>query len=157
GLGFAFEGTTQQSDWWLADVMLTGLEPYDLLHIFWHKDGILAFFPMGGGRWRVIGDLGPATSESHHADPTLAEVQELITHRSTAQPGDPWRVQAHAARQLLDRAQCRRQHGVEQRHPAHGHGRLAEPASPDLAQYCREVRNGVSASRPHRGRHLVGA
>ena len=84
GLGFAFEGTTQQSDWWLADVMLTGLEPHDLLHIFWHKDGILAFFPMGGGRWRVIGDLGPATSDSHHPDPTLAEVQALIAHRSTA-------------------------------------------------------------------------
>ena len=84
GLGFAFEGTTQQSDWWLADVMLTGLEPYDLLHIFWHKDGILAFFPMGSGRWRVIGDRGPATSAAHHPDPMLEEVQALITHRGTA-------------------------------------------------------------------------
>ncbi|HYX01361.1 MAG TPA: FAD-dependent monooxygenase, partial [Reyranella sp.] len=54
GLGFAFEGTTQQSDWCLGDGMISGLEPQDHLHLFWHRDGILAFFPIGGGRWRVI-------------------------------------------------------------------------------------------------------
>ena len=30
----------------------------DRLHIFWHRDGILAFFPIIGDRWRVIADLG---------------------------------------------------------------------------------------------------
>ena len=83
GLGLAFEGSTQDSDWWLADIHITGLEPQDVLHIFWHRDGILAFFPITPGRWRVIGDLGPATSSSHHADPTLDEVQAMITHRGT--------------------------------------------------------------------------
>jgi 2-polyprenyl-6-methoxyphenol hydroxylase-like FAD-dependent oxidoreductase len=83
GLGLAFEGTTQQSDWWLADGMVGGLEPQDVQHIFWHKDGILAFFPIGGGRWRVIGDLGPAKGEGRSPDPTLEEVQALITHRGT--------------------------------------------------------------------------
>src|SRR5262245_22910697 len=83
GLGFAFEGTTQPSDWYLADGMISGLEPRDSLHLFWHRDGILAFFPIGGGRWRVIGDLGPAKSEGHHPDPPLSEVQALITDRGT--------------------------------------------------------------------------
>ena len=63
--------------------MISGLEPQDRLHIFWHKDGILAFFPISAGRWRVIADLGPAKGDGHHADPTLEEVQALITLRGT--------------------------------------------------------------------------
>ena len=60
GLGFAFEGSTLQSHWALADGHIAGLDPTDHLHIFWHRDGILAFFPIGGDRWRVIANLGPA-------------------------------------------------------------------------------------------------
>ena len=80
-LGFSFEGSTQDSDWYLADVHVTGLEPTDMLHIFWHRDGILAFFPITAGRWRVIADLGPATGSGHHPDPTLDEIQAMVAHR----------------------------------------------------------------------------
>ncbi len=83
GLGFTFDGTTQPSDWYLADGHFTGLEPQDRLHIFWHKDGILAFFPITEGRWRVIADLGPAQGDAHCPDPTLQDVQALITLRGT--------------------------------------------------------------------------
>jgi 2-polyprenyl-6-methoxyphenol hydroxylase-like FAD-dependent oxidoreductase len=83
GLGFTFDGTTQPSDWYLADGHITGLDPGDRLHIFWHKDGILAFFPITEGRWRVIADLGPAQGDAHCPDPTLQEVQALITLRGT--------------------------------------------------------------------------
>jgi len=83
GLGFTFDGTTQPSDWYLADGHISGLEPQDRLHIFWHKDGILAFFPITEGRWRVIADLGPAQGDAHCPDPTLQEVQALITMRGT--------------------------------------------------------------------------
>jgi 2-polyprenyl-6-methoxyphenol hydroxylase-like FAD-dependent oxidoreductase len=83
GLGFTFDGTTQPSDWYLADGHVSGLAPQDRLHIFWHKDGILAFFPITEGRWRVIADLGPAGESGHHADQTLQEVQALITLRGT--------------------------------------------------------------------------
>ncbi|HEX9329507.1 MAG TPA: FAD-dependent monooxygenase [Reyranella sp.] len=84
GLGFAFEGSTMDSDWCLADIHVTGLDPQDHLHIFWHRDGILAFFPITPGRWRVIGDLGPATNNGHRADPTLEEIQALVAHRGNA-------------------------------------------------------------------------
>ena len=80
-LGFTFEGSTQDSDWYLADIHVKGLEPTDLLHIFWHRDGILAFFPITPGRWRVIADLGPATGSAHHPDPTLEEIQAMVAHR----------------------------------------------------------------------------
>jgi 2-polyprenyl-6-methoxyphenol hydroxylase-like FAD-dependent oxidoreductase len=83
GLGLLFEGSTLQSDWVLADGHVSGLEPKNMLHIFWHRDGILAFFPMGGDRWRAIADLGPAQGDSHRADPTLEETQALMTHRGT--------------------------------------------------------------------------
>jgi 2-polyprenyl-6-methoxyphenol hydroxylase-like FAD-dependent oxidoreductase len=83
GLGLPFEGTTQPSDWYLADGHITGLDGQDRLHIFWHKDGILAFFPITQGRWRVVADLGPAQADGHHADPTLEEIQKLLTQRGT--------------------------------------------------------------------------
>ena len=83
GLNLTFEGTTQESDWYLADGHINGLEPHDLLHIFWHRDGILAFFPIKEGRWRVIADLGPAKESGRHADPTLEEIQALLVHRSS--------------------------------------------------------------------------
>lgn len=84
GLGFSFEGSTLQSEWSLADGQLRGLEPKDRIHIFWHRDGILAFFPMGGERWRVIADLGEAKDGNHFADPTLEEMQTLIAHRGSS-------------------------------------------------------------------------
>ncbi len=83
GLGFAFEGSTLQSDWALADGHISGLEPADELHIFWHRDGILAFFPIVGDRWRVIADLGPAEGDGRHTDPTLEEIQTLLTRRGS--------------------------------------------------------------------------
>jgi len=83
GLGFAFEGSTLQSHWALADGHVTGLDRQDHLHIFWHRDGILAFFPIVGDRWRVIADLGPAADGELHPDPTLAEINALMAHRGS--------------------------------------------------------------------------
>jgi len=83
GLGFAFEGSTQESQWALADGHISGLEPNDRLHIVWHRDGILAFFPIVGDRWRVVGDLGLAMDGARQDDPTLADINELLAHRGS--------------------------------------------------------------------------
>ena len=83
GLGFAFEGSTLQSHWALADGHITGLAPADHLHIFWHRDGILAFFPIVGDRWRVIANLGPARDGETHPDPTLEEINALMARRGS--------------------------------------------------------------------------
>src|SRR5262245_32138467 len=79
-LGIEFAGTTQPSDWILADLRLTGLTP-DKLDIFWHSKGILAFFPIVGDRYRVVADLGPTEGAGRHGDPSLAEVQALVDAR----------------------------------------------------------------------------
>jgi 2-polyprenyl-6-methoxyphenol hydroxylase-like FAD-dependent oxidoreductase len=84
GLDFSFEGNTLESDWILADGHIPALEPKDRLHIFWHRDGILAFFPIVGDRWRVVADLGAAEGSGHHADPTLVEVNALMAQRGSA-------------------------------------------------------------------------
>src|SRR5262249_24990668 len=81
GLGLAFEGSTQPSEWYLADGHLSGLDGNDKVHIQWDKDGILAFFPIVGDRWRVVADLGPTKDGGHHPDPTLDEIQALLNHR----------------------------------------------------------------------------
>jgi 2-polyprenyl-6-methoxyphenol hydroxylase-like FAD-dependent oxidoreductase len=80
-LGFSFEGSTQMSDWVLADLRLTGPIGEDRILIYWHADGILAIFPMGAGRFRIVADLGPAQREGKRADPTLAEVVALVAER----------------------------------------------------------------------------
>jgi 2-polyprenyl-6-methoxyphenol hydroxylase-like FAD-dependent oxidoreductase len=81
GLGVAFEGETMQSDWVLADGLVHGLDHNDKVQIYWHRDGILAFFPIVGDRCRVVADLGPAQGEGRRADPTVPEVQALLTQR----------------------------------------------------------------------------
>ena len=145
GLGLDFEGTTQPSDWYLADGMISGLEPQDLLHLFWHSDGILAFFPIGGGRWRVIADLGPAKDGGHHADPTLEEVQALIAHRGT--PGivikDPYWL---AAFRINERKVSHYRHGPRlpgrrrRPHPQPGRRPGHEHRHAGRLQSCLEAR-----------------
>src|SRR4051812_6227451 len=83
GLDFAFEGSTLESHWALADGHIRGLAPNDRLHIFWHRDGILAFFPIVGDRWRVVADLGHAKDNDRQPDPTLAEINALLAHRGS--------------------------------------------------------------------------
>jgi 2-polyprenyl-6-methoxyphenol hydroxylase-like FAD-dependent oxidoreductase len=83
GLGFAFEGSTLPSHWALADGHIVGLAPADHLHVFWHRDGILAFFPIVGDRWRVVANLGPAKDGETHPDPTLEEINVLMARRGS--------------------------------------------------------------------------
>jgi 2-polyprenyl-6-methoxyphenol hydroxylase-like FAD-dependent oxidoreductase len=82
GLGMEFTGTTEPSDWLLADARLEGLTP-DKLDLFWNSEGLLAFFPIVGNRYRVIADVGVADSADHRADPTLEEVQALVDQRGS--------------------------------------------------------------------------
>lgn len=80
-LGLGFEGSTQMSDWVLADLKLYGRIGEDSILIYWHADGILAIFPIGGRRFRMVADLGPARQTGPRPDPTLAEVLSLIADR----------------------------------------------------------------------------
>ena len=80
-LGCAFEGDTIGSRFVLADVHVAGLNvPATELAIFWHQDGVVVFFPIAPGRYRIIADTGPWDPAARH-DPTLADIQAIVDQR----------------------------------------------------------------------------
>jgi 2-polyprenyl-6-methoxyphenol hydroxylase-like FAD-dependent oxidoreductase len=82
-LGKEFHGNTMLTDWVLADLHMKGVEGAPAINIFWHADGVLALFPLGGARYRVIADAGEssgAIGEEHRA-PTVEDVQRILDRR----------------------------------------------------------------------------
>ncbi|HSI41303.1 MAG TPA: FAD-dependent monooxygenase [Xanthobacteraceae bacterium] len=80
-LGFAFDGDTLANDWTLGDFHMTGSAfPLSELATYWHEDGVIVFFPMGSGRYRLIANLGPSTGATPVV-PTLEQFQALVDQR----------------------------------------------------------------------------
>jgi 2-polyprenyl-6-methoxyphenol hydroxylase-like FAD-dependent oxidoreductase len=82
-LGMSFEGSTMLNDWILADLHLNGMQGEPEGNIYWHAEGVLAIFPLGGTRYRVIADVGSSASNiiGEHLAPTLEEVQQILYAR----------------------------------------------------------------------------
>ncbi|QFY63815.1 monooxygenase (plasmid) [Rhizobium grahamii] len=77
-LGMPFEGDTVPGTFLLADVHVSGLDmAEDEFPIFWHRSGIVAFFPIATGRYRVIADMGAEPQR----DLTLDDVQTIVDQR----------------------------------------------------------------------------
>lgn len=78
GLGVEFSGTTLDTDFILADVRLEGSLPADELSIVLSPDGIVALFPIVGGRFRVVAEVHqPAEGDG----PSLEAIQHLLDRR----------------------------------------------------------------------------
>ncbi|WP_309936360.1 MULTISPECIES: FAD-dependent monooxygenase [unclassified Caballeronia] len=83
-LAIPFAGETLRSDWFLADVHMSGYPRPDTdASIYWHEEGVLLIFPIQAGRYRIISDL-PATAGSTPPTPTLDQVQQLVNKRGPA-------------------------------------------------------------------------
>ena len=82
-LGMSFEGSTMLNDWILADVHISGMQGPPAVDIHWHAQGVLAIFPLGGTRYRVIADAGESASSGigEHRVPTMEEVQQILDVR----------------------------------------------------------------------------
>jgi 2-polyprenyl-6-methoxyphenol hydroxylase-like FAD-dependent oxidoreductase len=82
-LGMSFEGSTMLNDWIVADLQISGMQGPPAGNIYWHAQGILALFPLGGTRYRVIADVGESVSNviGEHRIPTLKEVQQILETR----------------------------------------------------------------------------
>ena len=78
-LGLGFTGTSDPELWALADTELDTSLPDDELHVFF-GEGVLFMAPIGGGLWRVGGNL-PGESRSTDQEPSLEEIQALIDAR----------------------------------------------------------------------------
>ena len=82
-LGMSFEGSTMLTDFVLADLHIDGMQGAPAGNIYWHAEGMLAVFPLGGTRYRVIADMGKSASQTigEHRVPTLEEVQRILDVR----------------------------------------------------------------------------
>jgi 2-polyprenyl-6-methoxyphenol hydroxylase-like FAD-dependent oxidoreductase len=80
-LQLPFEGSPYPETFILADTLVDWHYPEDELYIFLHPDGIVAFFPMGNKRFRIIADIPTINPDENPADPTMDEVQALIKSR----------------------------------------------------------------------------
>jgi len=78
-LGKDFSGSSFETDFLLADIKLPGVMAHSELTMWWHRDGIVAFFPLPGDRIRLIASTGEATDNA--TEPTLAEVQAILDSR----------------------------------------------------------------------------
>ena len=110
-LALPFSGTTQPSDWMLADVHLTGVPNPDQTNAFWHSAGVLIIFPITPGRFRVIADAGLTDAKNVRPEPTLEEMQAVLDQRG---PGGRCR----------SRSQSGRRPGHEHRHSGRLQSRL---------------------------------
>lgn len=80
-LGMEFTGQAEPNDWMLADIHIEGPLAKDEVSIFWHDEGVLAFFPINRDRFRVIADTGTATDGTPKAELTLADAQAKVDER----------------------------------------------------------------------------
>jgi 2-polyprenyl-6-methoxyphenol hydroxylase-like FAD-dependent oxidoreductase len=80
-LGMDFIGDTMPSNWILADLHLQGVPRPEEISVAWHSSGVLALFPMGGSRFRVVADIVGSTDESNVHDPAMEEIQAVLDQR----------------------------------------------------------------------------
>jgi 2-polyprenyl-6-methoxyphenol hydroxylase-like FAD-dependent oxidoreductase len=76
-LGLPFEGVTEPGIFGLADVMIDGDLPLAVM-ISFSPSGLLAMFPMQGGRVRILAEVSP---DKDSPAPTMAEVQAWLDER----------------------------------------------------------------------------
>jgi 2-polyprenyl-6-methoxyphenol hydroxylase-like FAD-dependent oxidoreductase len=77
-LNLPFAGTSLQQGYVLADLYLDGATPDDELSMFLSTHGLLAVFPMGHRRFRLIASEPQSSAGETTADPSLGEVQAIF-------------------------------------------------------------------------------
>ncbi|HEY2106414.1 MAG TPA: FAD-dependent monooxygenase, partial [Candidatus Binataceae bacterium] len=76
-LGLRFEGMEYEELFVLADVQISWEFGEDEARAYLSPEGTAAYFPMGGGRYRIIVQVPPGTT-ALSPEPTLAETQALV-------------------------------------------------------------------------------
>ncbi len=76
-LGMRFEGVEYEEQFVLADVQINWQFAEDEARTYLSRQGTAAYFPMGGGRYRIVAEIPPSAGTVSD-EPTLAEVQALI-------------------------------------------------------------------------------
>jgi 2-polyprenyl-6-methoxyphenol hydroxylase-like FAD-dependent oxidoreductase len=87
-LGKQFRGEKRTDTWVLGDMHFKGYAGPLEITIAWHAKGVLAIFPIGASRYRIIassdeaGDTGDTGDEpTEHPEPTLEVFQQILDQR----------------------------------------------------------------------------
>ena len=83
-LGLQFAGKTFDLHFLLGDFHAESTLSEDHAHVFGRPEGLLAFFPLGKGRYRLVADNPPEQLRSEKK-PTLSEWQGIADGRSSTQ------------------------------------------------------------------------
>ena len=79
GLGLDFTGGEDPDRFVLGDVHVDVDLPGDRVSGFFHHSGLVMFFPIVGGRFRLLADTPDADVDL--GDPTMEELQAIVTRR----------------------------------------------------------------------------
>ena len=82
-LGLEFHGDTVNRRWILADVVVEGDAPEGSAILESGSNGFLALFPVSDNRWRIIADGGPHEPGVKYSEPTIQDIQSILTDRSS--------------------------------------------------------------------------
>ena len=105
GLGLPFEGEEYEEGFVLADVRVDWPQAENELYIFLHEGWLLALFPLGQGRYRMIADVPPEQAPLDQ-EPTLEACQALVDERVTikARLSDPrWKANYRIHRRIVSK------------------------------------------------------
>ncbi|MCH2181078.1 MAG: FAD-dependent monooxygenase [Mariniblastus sp.] len=81
-LQLEFPGTSIARRWVLADIEVEQqADPHELI-LSNNPEGIVALFPVGATRWRVIADGGPVDVDQPRSDPSEEDIQTILDERT---------------------------------------------------------------------------
>lgn len=81
-LQLEFPGTSLARRWILADVEVDQItDPHELI-LSNSPEGVVALFPVGQTRWRVIADGGPIVGNQPRSDPSEQDIQAILDQRT---------------------------------------------------------------------------
>ena len=81
-LGLAFEGSTFERLFYVADVQIDWEYSHDALHVCLARHGVVAFFPMRGEkRWRIVGAF-PEGLDKDEGEILYEEIEQRIKHEA---------------------------------------------------------------------------
>ena len=80
GLDLAFPGTTRDQDWLISDVEIVSPADSSQVRIEFNRAGVVAIFPIGHRRWRVMAELVGEHDVKNEV--TAEDVQQILDQRT---------------------------------------------------------------------------
>ncbi|MFC4102695.1 FAD-dependent monooxygenase [Paenibacillus xanthanilyticus] len=80
-LNLPFEGAVYPENFILADVRVSWELSENEMHLFIHEEGLLAAFPYGNNRYRLMAEVNTPLQSEKVPDPTLEEFQHIVDVR----------------------------------------------------------------------------